>query len=500
MREEAVRFLKCLSAANLCYFRIWAELFSWASPPSLFFRRFGPPAIWYYSAIFNVLILAAVLYVFAKKRWRLAFAMVACVIAKEVVFTILKVESGLGTRIAVFLYGVPRVVLGMGLALAAVSFALLFLRWSPRVQSKFGSFLFAMSALIPLTFGNAIFRAGQDPVLRAPAPRHPASGHAAGRRVVWIVFDEMDERIAFSRRAPGFSLPSLDRFRAEAQVATHALSPSDATIVSIPSLLIGKLVSSDRPLNVRKLEVTFAGSHQKGELGRVPDVFSRAKRHGLRSGITGWYLPYCRIFEGRVDDCIWWPMNRQINSYGATLSQTLWNQPRSLFETSLYSPFGPSLAVLAQARTVNEMTAEGAAMAVRKDLDLVYCHFPVPHSPFIYDPSKRTLTSYTTHSRGYLDNLQLADHIFSRLREAMERAGVWNQTAVLVTADHGFRQSAKLGYGAGTKHVPWMIKWPDNREAGTVDSPFETVGTSDVLLEFLASGKTGAVDRIVSNK
>ncbi|MCC6364143.1 MAG: sulfatase-like hydrolase/transferase [Bryobacterales bacterium] len=500
MREEAIRFLKCLSAANLCYFRIWAELFSWASPPSLFFRRFGPPPTWYYSAIFNVLILAVVLYVFARKRWRLAFALVACVIAKEVVFTILKVEGGLGGSVAVFFYSLPRVVLAAGLAVAALSFALLFLRWSPKLQSRFGSFLFAMSSLIPLTFGNAIFRAHQDPVLRAPLPRQPPSHHVAARRVVWIVFDEMDERIAFSRRASQFSLPNLDRFRAEAQVATHARSPSDATIVSIPSLLIGKLVSSDRPLNVKRLEVTFAGSHQKGDLGQVPDVFSRTREHGLRSGITGWYVPYCRIFEDRVDDCVWWPMNRQINSYGSTLPQSLWNQPRSLFETSLYSLFGPSLAVLAQVRTVNEMIAEAAAMAARKDLNLVFCHFPVPHPPFVYDSSKRSLTSYTTHSRGYLDNLQLADHIFSRIRDAMERAGVWDDTAVLITADHGFRHSPSLGYPAETRHVPWMMKWPRNSEAGTIGSPFESVGTADVLLEFLTSGKIGAVDRIVSNQ
>lgn len=499
MREEAIRFLKCLSAANLCYFRIWAELFSWASPPSLFFRRFGPPPLWYYSAILNVLILAAVLYVFTKKRWRLALAMVACVIAKEVVFTILKIEGGLGLRIALLLYNVPRVVLGVGILVAAASFVLLFLRWSPRIQSRFGSFLFAMSSLIPLTFGNAIFRAAQDPVLPPPAPRRPASDHVAARRAVWIVFDEMDERIAFSQRPTGFSLPNLDRFRAQAQVATHAFSPSGATIVSIPSLLIGKLVSSDRPLNVSKLEVTLAGSHTKVELGQVPDVFSKSREHGLRSGITGWYVPYCRIFRDRVDDCVWWPMNRQINSYGGTLSQTVWNQPRSLFETSLYSLFGPSLAVLAQARTVNEMIAEGAAMAARKDLNLVFCHFPVPHSPFIYDPSKGTLTSYTTHARGYLDNLHLADHIFSSIREAMERAGVWDRTAVLVTADHGFRQSAKLGYPAEVKHVPWMIKWPDNKDAGRITSRFKSVATADVLLDFLTSGKTGAVGQIASN-
>ncbi|MCC6389090.1 MAG: sulfatase-like hydrolase/transferase [Bryobacterales bacterium] len=500
MRDEAIRFLKCLSAANLCYFRIWAELFTWPAPPSLFFRRYAPPATWYYSAIFNVLILAVVLYVFAKKRWRLGFAMLACVIAKEVVFTALKVEAGLGGRVAVFLNSVPRSLLGAGLAVAVISFALLFLRWSPRVQAKFGSFLFAMSFLVPLTFGNAIFRASHDPVLGAPAARQPASAYVAARRAVWIIFDEMDERIAFSQRPAGLSLPNLDRFRSEAQVATQALSPSDATIVSIPSLLIGEHVRSDRPLSARRLEVTFAGSRRKGELGQVPDMFSKAREHRLRSGIAGWYVPYCRIFDSRVDDCIWWPMNRQINSYGFTLPQTLWNQPRSLFETSLYSMFGPSLAVLAHVRTVNEMIAEAAAMSARGDLNLVYCHFPVPHTPFVYDPTKRTLTSYTTHARGYLDNLQLADHIFSKLREAMERAGVWDQTAVLVTADHGFRQSAKLGYPAETRHVPWMIKWPGNREAGTIDSPFESVGTADVLLEFLTSGKIGAVDRIVSNQ
>jgi hypothetical protein len=500
MREEAIRFIKCLSAANLCYFRIWAELFSWSSPPSLFFRRFGPPAIWYYAAIFNVIALAVVLYLFAKKRWRVAYAMVACVIAKEVVFTALKAEGGVGVKIAVLFYSIPRVYLAPGIILAAALFALLFLRWSTKLQARFGTALFALSALIPLTFGNAVFRANQDSLLPNPLPRKPASAHVAARRAVWIVFDELDERIAFSQRAPGVTLPNFDRFRAQAEVGTHAQSASDATIVSIPSLLTGKLVSSDRPLNARKLEVTFADSHEKGDLGHVPDVFSTARQHGLRSGITGWYVPYCRIFEERVNDCIWWPMNRQINSYGFTLFETLRNQPRSLFETSLYSPFGPSLAVEAQVRTLNEMISEAAAMSVRKDLNLVYCHFPVPHPPFVYDPSKGTLTAYTTQTRGYLDNLGLADRIVGTIRQAMERAGVWDTSAVLITADHGFRQSAKLGYPAESRHVPWMVKWPGNSNRGTIDTPFQNVVTADVLLDFLISGKAGGMDRISSSR
>ena len=60
-----------------------------------------------------------------------------------------------------------------------------------------------------------------------PLPSRPGSfdqdgKHRPAPRVLWLLFDEFDQRLAFDFRQPGVQLPELDRLRAESFVATHA--------------------------------------------------------------------------------------------------------------------------------------------------------------------------------------------------------------------------------------------------------------------------------------
>ena len=67
---------------------------------------------------------------------------------------------------------------------------------------------------------------------------------SAANRVVWIIFDELDERVAFRDRPKEVEMPALDRFRNESTVATNTKPPGYSTVYSIPSLMIGRRVSS----------------------------------------------------------------------------------------------------------------------------------------------------------------------------------------------------------------------------------------------------------------
>ena len=49
-------------------------------------------------------------------------------------------------------------------------------------------------------------------ILRALAP--PLRGDTSQPRVVWLIFDELDERVAFAARPANLSLPEFDRLRA----------------------------------------------------------------------------------------------------------------------------------------------------------------------------------------------------------------------------------------------------------------------------------------------
>ena len=66
----------------------------------------------------------------------------------------------------------------------------------------------------------------------APLKRTPPSL----RRVVWLVFEELDQRIAFEARPPGLGLPELDRLRRESLYADAARPPAGTTEVVVPAL------------------------------------------------------------------------------------------------------------------------------------------------------------------------------------------------------------------------------------------------------------------------
>jgi hypothetical protein len=88
--------------------------------------------------------------------------------------------------------------------------------------------------------------------------------------------------------------------------------------------------------------------------------------------------------------------------------------------------------------------------------------------------------------RDYFDEVALADRSMGELREAMERGGVWDSTAVIVSSDHWYRAKPLIGYPKDTR-VPFMVKLPGQTRGMRFDEPFNTVVTKR-LIEDLENG------------
>ena len=344
--------------------------------------------------------------------------------------------------------------------LAAAS--LLAIAWCAwRIDRRWvSSALLMLSPVLFVTAGQSAWRLAALPTVAAGAMPQKASvsPRVSGPRVVWIVFDELDERIAFSQPPTGLALPSLDAFRAQSILFRHALSPSNSTDISIPTML-----------------------------GHI------FERPGLRAGVVGWYLPYCRVYGKLLAACRDWPMNRQTNSYGSGLPAAVGNQWRSFFESSLYSIFGQSLAVEAHIRTIGEMDAAAASLAADPRLDLVFLHFPVPHSPYVYDAGRRQMSAANQGASGYVANLLLADRLFGHVVARLSQSGLAARTHVLVTGDHGFRRAAQLGYPPEDRHMPLMWKPAGDGVWPMAPASFETCQMSALISRILDGGAPASV-------
>jgi len=143
------------------------------------------------------------------------------------------------------------------------------------------------------------------PVAEKPLAPPLAAKSTSGKRVLWLLFDEMDQRLAFTDRPATLQLPELDRLRAQAVYATNAYPPSDATIVSMPALITGKMLSNSELVSQSKLMITPADSEAQVNWNSESNVFSKAHEAGYNTALIGWYIPYCNLIGESLSECHW---------------------------------------------------------------------------------------------------------------------------------------------------------------------------------------------------
>ena len=151
----------------------------------------------------------------------------------------------------------------------------------------------------------------------------------------------------------------------------------------------------------------------------LPNVFSRAREAGVNGAVVGWYLPYPRLL-GSVTVDSWWFDNRTSDAAtGDRLWDMLLNNPRTLIETSLLSPFGQSLLTKRRVRMFHEFMAKTHELLNDDRVGLLLLHVPVPHTPYFYDRQSGQNSLSNSTIDGYWDALALVDRIVGELRTQM---------------------------------------------------------------------------------
>ena len=308
-------------------------------------------------------------------------------------------------------------------------------------------------------------------------PLFPTATPSVEPRVVWIIYDELDQRVAFTSRPNGCQLPELDRVYDESLHATNAFPPGGSTIISLPALTTGRYVVRAKPVSRNELNITYAGTNTPVGWSTQPTIFSRARELGFNTALVGWYHPYSRLFSSSLNFCAWYPYPPYQQSRGRTVIASMINQI-----WALASP-------LQQRRLLIDVYQK--SLADSRDLvkdgryGLVMLHLPGAHFPGIYDSAKGkfTLTCFS-RSRGYFQNLQLTDKTMGILRRDMEQSGQWDRSWVIVTSDHWWRE-ARVYDGNLDYHIPFMVKAPGRNQPMTYGAPLNTVVTHDLILAIL---------------
>jgi len=357
-----------------------------------------------------------------------------------------------------------------------------------------------------------------------PLPARGAAEKSPGSRVVWLLFDEFDQHLAFDERPPGLELPELDRLRSESLVANRVLQTADATAIAVPSLLSGQVFESTQMMDAGTLLVKPAGSETLSRWRNQPNVFQQARRLGANTSLTGWQLPYCRIIGNSLVHCFQQvgghPANALLREIQAS-EEHVWANVGYLFYMQtqnlmdLFRP--PDEAVSPDIRDAFVQRRQlGQFLAIRDhayreiadpQMDFVFVRFPTPHMFAIYDRHRADFA--LSPDTSYLDNLALVDRTVGEVRNNLEKAGMWESTTLLITSDHAVRPAMwhnrynwdsafeRLIGPGGSRTVPFVLKLARHHE-GTVYEPSVSNLTATQLSLAALSGEVATPQQAVA--
>ncbi len=360
-----------------------------------------------------------------------------------------------------------------------------------------------------LMLGQLVWAGGQARGLNREVEGHtwPDTSTATlkKQRLIWIIFDELSYRQVYERRFPGLFLPAFDALATQSSVFTQTIPAGIFTDVVLPSLMSGRRIDVVRSSASGALSTHDSQSGTWQPFDAQDTVFADALRSGYRTRVAGWYVPYCRILPGVLDQCFWSydiPVKNRLSSQKSLLDNTL--------APVLYAVSGSGLLPQrwlagstraqafqtygAQMHIEDDQTISTAAEAALRDpsAGFVLLHFPVPHLGGIYN---RTTGQFTTGASTYLDNLALADRCLAQLQRTLQQTGQWDSSTVVVMGDHSWRTRQIVTDAAaltgeeneasqGGRYDPrpvYVVKLAGQQTPARIDTAFSAVHTRTLL-------------------
>lgn len=520
---EIKSIVTALSLSNLCFLAAWRQLLYPAHKGYLL--QEVPEWMDYVALMLDVLLLAALFWIVFtilhnQRQKRLAIALQWMFLSVTLIalnFIRIQAFGHVSARGLIAVVGKFTFIATLSVTLCLIVFVLI--RWLRQVVHIAQVIILIFAPFTLLTFSKAASALMQAPPVTADA-RGKSDAVGAGKRrlparILWIVFDELDYRASFISHPSSIKLPELDRLRSESLFATNAYPPAGYTLQSMPALITGKFVAAAREVNPNELMLTFEDSTEPVSWSNQPNIFSSTQELGGTTAAVGWYHPYCRVIGDTLTKCSWSEIGYEQISYSHNLLQGMLDYAStSALNIPLVRDWLPKLLQnekrdsAAHMKFIEQGTLEKAKeVAGDASLSMILIHYPAPHPPCSYNRWRNDFS--TAGDCDYFDNLVLVDRTLGELRRAMESAGVWDQTTVLVSSDHWWRiniwatehplteEEATITGGKMDYRVPFILKLKDQNEPIIYNPEFNTIITHDLFIALL-HGELSKANEVVT--
>ena len=394
-------------------------------------------------------------------------------------------------------------VLGLGLFVIALLLALWRSEFEKKFEEveKFTSTLFLCAGFYGIVILSQYAWLGwQSRSLNAELPLHDpvheGAGQAGRPRIIWIVFDELSYKQVFERRFPGLQLPAFDALAAQATVFTHTIPAGLMTEKVLPSLMTGVPVDEIRPSSNGK-QLSIHNAHDKAwqRFDEHDTVFQDALNLNYSTAVAGWYNPYCRLLPDVLDHCFWASRSSASNTMapGASLRTNMLNPwMRFLGEGRVASLFVhiPTLDELDAGEHLSDyliLVKDADRILDDQSVGFALLHMPIPHMPGIYD---RRTDKFASRNSNYIDNLALTDKLLAHIRSELEQRGQWDDSTIVIMADHSWRtmfwdylpswtkeENIASEGGKFDDRPAYIVKLADQHTGARIDAPFAAMDT-----------------------
>jgi hypothetical protein len=314
------------------------------------------------------------------------------------------------------------------------------------------------------------------------APTDPLISEGRPRRVVWVIFDELDFRLLYSTDdAAKPELPNFAKLARTAVFATNANSPASATLQSIPGLLTGIplgrngiKIDSAALLSLERPDGKFVA------FNAATSIFGAVASSGRSVSALGFFHPYCYLFKLDRCDSFAWP---EVGGWDAAL----WANVPALIATKLghidnwEAVTGDSLRLLPQYLARNDA--------------LTFIHLNIPHLPAAYADKILHLRASSNPLIEYSNNLILTDQILGEIVQDLQQRVSRNELLLVVSTDHWFRNRwYRADVPESTRPVPFIVWKVGDTKGFVLSQPLSTVHTAEMILDYLNGQLTTQTD------
>jgi hypothetical protein len=455
----------------------------WAIHPAnrytLFWTPFSTPL-----RLACVMALGLILFLIIRSLWRSSEKLYSCAIVTVSMFFLAGQVQSIHEYNQVLLGQLPALLFLVFLSGSAIGtfYQILKGRWKIATMAVWiERITLFLLPLVPIFWINLMLApAYRIPELPSPAQTRdieasrPPSSLSSG--VYIFVLDGWPYRLAFDHGEVSSSMPRL-RSAARNMCVFH-----DAHAAGCHTMM-----SMTRFLFQREDHYTLKGS----DLGfwetdfrsarKLPTIFDRPRQQGYRTYMIGWYHPY-QLLVGHVTDmAIGTGAFHWIGeSPGEEAGEFLFDGVRRLYQNTIFRGLRiPAFHTTNREFVYNLTTVLQHSEAVLDSPDpgqFAVFHLPLPHFPFCFGPDglKDLDRVYPKDSEGLaMEQIRYTDMVLDGLLERIRRRGRYDESTIVLTSDHTWREDPSLPLGDARKwsHVPLLIKLPRQTGRVEVDGP-----------------------------